>query len=99
MGQLGVSVEQLVDSSIETSNIADNIENGLRNFSDEVDSLLTSWAGLSAARFRESWSEGQGGAETVVSGLRTTAELLPESAQGYAVQEPTTTDNIGLLAL
>lgn len=99
MEELSVEVVQLTDASTSANDIADHIDDGLRRFSTNVDGLLTTWRGLSATQFSDAWNEWREGADIVVAGLRTSAALLAESAQGYARRESITADHIDRLAL
>lgn len=87
MGDLRVSIDEVVDASTHATNVADDIDGGLKSFGSEVDAFLTEWVGLSSTAFDESWLEWQEGAGRVLAGLRKSAALLARSAGEYAHQE------------
>lgn len=87
MGDLRVSIDEVVDASTHATNVADDIDGRLKSFGSEVDAFLTEWVGLSSTAFDESWLEWREGAGRVLAGLRQSAELLSQTAREYAVQE------------
>ena len=87
MGDLRVSINEVVDASTHATNVADDIDGGLKSFGSEVDTFLSEWVGLSSTAFDESWLEWREGADRVLAGLRQSAALLAQTAQEYAAQE------------
>ena len=95
VGELNVSVDELIDASVSVENIANDIDGGVRAFAAEVDCLLSEWSGLSANQFEGSWVEWQDGASRVVEALRMSSGLLADGARSYASQDTATRETLG----
>ncbi len=84
MSDFKVTTEELDGAQRELTDLAGEIQSGLRELAGEVEALLAGgWSGSAASAFEVGWRDWQEGGRLVLDGLGRAAALLAVSAREY----------------